>query len=96
MQIVIFLYFLAEGTDNTPPVISGCPSNVIVNIPGGMFGRATWSAPTATDDSGTAVLVSGPAVTTGFFSLGSTPLSYVFEDAAGNQATCSFEVIVSG
>ncbi|XP_071819452.1 uncharacterized protein [Apostichopus japonicus] len=84
-----------EFADNVDPVVSNCPSDIVVNIPGGMFGRASWTAPTATDDSGTVTLVSGPAVTTGFFQLGSTPLMYVFEDEAGNQAICSFNVIVT-
>ncbi len=82
--------------DNTPPVLN-CPASVPVGTSGGNCSGVATFAPTATDNCTSNVAVvqtSGPA-SGSVFSLGSTPVSFSATDAAGNMATCSFNVIVS-
>lgn len=81
--------------DNTSPVIAGCPSNITIgNDPGQCGAIATWTAPSATDDCGTATMTS--THTSGaFFNTGTTQVTYTFTDAAGNSVTCSFNVTVT-
>ncbi|PIK56444.1 putative hyalin-like [Apostichopus japonicus] len=90
-----FCRFLVSVVDNTPPIISDCPSSTTV------FGAVSqdddsvlisWTEPTATDISGT---VNSKASRPGQqFSIGSTTVTYTFTDAAGNSAMCSFAVSV--
>jgi len=72
--------------DNTAPVISGCPSNIISNSP-----VVFWSAPTATDNCSAVNITSNynPGDT---FPLGTTTVNYVAMDATGNSSFCSFTV----
>ena len=58
-------------------------------------GTVSWTAPTATDNSGTQTLTSdyNPGDS---FPIGTTTVTYTSTDAAGNTATCSFDVIVTG
>ena len=82
--------------DSTPPVITGCPNNIVRNIElGAVSGTtATWTEPTATDDSGSATLTQRTNTPGSFFVIGTTQVLYVFSDPSGNSATCSFNVII--
>lgn len=51
-----------------------------------------WIEPTATDFESPPVTLLQTHRSGDSFTLGSTPVSYVFSDAAGNQATCMFTV----
>ena len=70
-----------------------------VNTDSGLAtGTATWTDPTANDNSELTVtvertqgLASGSA-----FPIGSTTITYTATDEAYNSATCTFEVNVSG
>lgn len=84
------------GVDMTPPVISNCPEDIQQTIVNGQFVSVSWTEPTAVDESGGEVSVSGPGAPVGFFTFGVTTLSYIFTDAAGNTATCSFDIIIIG
>jgi SdrD B-like domain/Ig-like domain CHU_C associated/HYR domain len=79
-------------TDKTPPVLSACPSDILIKTRG-TVGYASWIAPTATDNCGTPVVTttneSGSA-----FPVGSTTVTYTATDAKGNKTTCSFVVNV--
>lgn len=87
---------IAGTTDNTPPVISGCPSGVVVTAaPGATSAAAFWNVPTASDDSGMVTLSSVTASPGDSFPIGSTEVSYTFRDPTGNPAVCSFTVVVS-
>lgn len=82
--------------DNTPPVIT-CPGNVTVYTGPGRTSCdqvATWTAPTATDNCGTVTQFAGPPTTSGTFPTGTTTVSYTFQDASGNLASCTFTVTV--
>ena len=78
------------------PVISGCPNTQSGNTDRGFAtGTVSWTAPTATDNSGTQTLTSthNPGDS---FPIGTTPVTYTSTDATGNTATCTFDVVVTG
>ena len=79
-------------------MLSGCPSDQSQtgNTDSGLAtGTISWTAPTATDNSGTQTLTSthNPGDS---FPIGTTTVTYTATDAAGNSANCSFDVIVVG
>ncbi|RYE23737.1 MAG: HYR domain-containing protein [Sphingobacteriales bacterium] len=88
-------------TDNTAPVLAGCPANVQVNTGAGATSCgavATWTEPTATDNcTPTANLVWTKSHTPGtVFNVGTTTVTYTATDASGNvSAACSFNVVVT-
>jgi hypothetical protein len=87
--------------DNTVPVLSGCPSTVLVNTNASITpcsAVATWMEPTATDNcTSNGNLVWTKSHTPGsVFPVGTTAVTYTATDANGNvSATCSFNVIVT-
>eukprot|EP00057_Strongylocentrotus_purpuratus_P026271 XP_011680745.1 PREDICTED: hyalin-like [Strongylocentrotus purpuratus] len=87
--------FFVVVSDNENPVISGCPSdqNVTTDI-GNATAVVTWTAPTATDNSGNQTLTSShnPG---DYFPLGNNTVTYYASDDAGNTETCTFFVVVS-
>ncbi len=84
-------------TDQSAPVISGCPADILITSnaanPASCTQIATWIAPTAADNCGvssfTSTHNSGEA-----FPLGLTTVTYTATDDAGNISTCSFTVTV--
>ncbi|PIK34617.1 hypothetical protein BSL78_28560 [Apostichopus japonicus] len=82
------------GVDNIPPVVS-CINDITREIPLNSFGVVVqFTEPTATDNSGTASVVSVSGRPGQFFLTGTTTVTYIFADASGNAAVCSFVVIV--
>ena len=94
-SIVTFHCFLSAGTpDNTPPVVTFCPDNVIQQVPPGINSAvATWDTPRATDASGP-VTVTSTHQPGSAFPVGTTRVTYTFTDSSGNINTCSFSVDV--
>ena len=88
--------FSAGQGDNIPPVVSGCPiQGVTVTAPqGSSSASATWTEPTATDNSGGVVTRLSNRSPGQSFSLGNTQITYTFTDPSGNQAFCRFTVTV--
>ena len=81
--------------DQTPPAISNCPNGVTVaTAAGASTAVATWTSPTATDNSGAVPSVVSSHQSGQSFNLGSTQVSYTFTDGSMNSATCSFVVTV--
>ncbi|HRQ28483.1 MAG TPA: HYR domain-containing protein, partial [Saprospiraceae bacterium] len=85
-------------TDNQKPVITGCPSNMVINVAAGQCSAtATWTEPTATDNctpSGSLIWTKShtPGAT---FNAGTTTVTYSVADGNGNTSnTCSFTVTV--
>ena len=61
------------------------------------FASVSWTEPTEWDNSNDVNMTfTGNGANPGNFSLGITSLSYTAVDAAGNIATCMFEIVVSG
>ena len=94
---------IIEVKDVTPPSIVNCPSNVAVMAPANACTAVvTWTPPpTAFDNCSGVTLVQTSSPTTGLgigsaFPIGVTTILYTATDAAGNTATCSFTVTVSG
>ena len=85
--------FCADAED---PVISGCPEDVSGNTdPGAATGTVSWTEPTATDNSGIQTLTSNynPGDS---FPIGVATVTYTSTDEAGNAASCTFDVLVTG
>ena len=80
-------------TENLPPQITGCPANIVVNVPAGCNIPIFWDIPTATDScSQGGVSLSGDFAPGDIFPIGITTVTYEASDASGNVATCSFTV----
>ena len=98
LTIYLFIFFhfslpIATLPDTTPPVIVGCPSDMIITIlPGALTGVASWTQPIAIDDSNMQPAVEKSHQPAALFPVGDTKVSYVFSDSAGNQAECTFTV----
>ncbi|MEB2777926.1 HYR domain-containing protein [Algoriphagus sp. D3-2-R+10] len=89
-----FTVTITENADLINPVISNCPSNILVSNDSGTCGAAvSWTPPLATDNGGSVTLNSNfePGDN---FPVGTTIVIYTAIDGAGNQATCTFEVKV--
>jgi gliding motility-associated-like protein len=84
--------FNVTVTDNTAPVITGCPTDITASPGNGCEAMVTWTLPTATDNC-SATLSSNH--NPGMFAVGTTTVTYTATDPAGNQQTCSFNVIVT-
>lgn len=85
-------------TDQTPPMLVGCPANIVTNTnTGNCAAVVTWTAPTGSDNCGvpTVMQTQGPAPGSPFASNSSTTIEYTATDAAGLTATCSFTVTVT-
>ena len=87
-------------SDTEDPVIFGCPSSQAIPMKLGQnFATASWTKPTVSDNSDNVTLsFDGPGeeINPRNFTRGITSLSYTAVDAAGNRATCMFEIVVSG
>ena len=83
-----------DENDLTPPVISRCPSNVVVaNDQGQCSAEVFWTPPIASDNVGVTSVTSSHAPGDLFF-VGTTAVAYTAHDAAGNETTCRFDVEV--
>lgn len=78
--------------DITPPVISGCPTNITVPANSLCKAIASWTPPTASDNC-TVTMISNHSPGEQF-STGVTPVTYTATDGKGNVSTCTFNVIV--
>ena len=84
--------------DDIPPVVDYCPPDIYTMASKSdtvMF--VTWALPRVSDNSGKPVKVSASAMPGIFVLTGATcSVIYIFTDESGNQATCSFNVIIDG
>lgn len=81
--------------DSLAPVISGCPSDIDVQVENGDCEKKVyWQEPMATDDCGAAILSSNfqPG---DVFPEGITHVEYRAEDGCGNISVCQFNIEVS-
>ncbi|MEQ9165851.1 MAG: HYR domain-containing protein [Fulvivirga sp.] len=87
--------FNVTVVDNTDPEVVTCPGNVNVVATAGCTAVATWTAPTFDDACDISLSVSSSHSSGSTFDIGSTTITYTATDDAGNQTTCSFDVIVT-
>lgn len=83
--------------ESTPPTIT-CPGNISVNGTSAAGAVVNYDLPTATDicpGTPSLSLIAGLA-SGSTFPLGTTTVTYQATDAAGNTASCSFDVTVTG
>ncbi|MFQ5425211.1 MAG: HYR domain-containing protein [Phycisphaerae bacterium] len=79
--------------DTTPPTLAACNDVSANNNPGACAAAVNWLPPTVTDCSAvTLTPTHNPGDT---FPVGTTTVTYTATDAAGNVATCSFNVTVN-
>ena len=84
-----------DTTDTSPPVIANCPSDIIIstNVGAQTTARASWREPTVTDNSGVAPSLVQSHMSGDSFAIGTTDVTYVYTDAAGNTVTCIFIIL---
>ena len=86
--------FVVNVIDFEPPAMT-CPEDVTVfTTPGTCDAAAQWDLPILVDNCGTAQITSSSHNPGDTFPLGTTQITYTAEDAAGNENSCSFNVIV--
>jgi len=80
--------------DDQDPIISNCPSNIIVNSDLGECGAVVnWTVPTYTDNCGAAMTFTHIPGT--FFPVATTTVTYTVTDGSNNVSICSFSVTVN-
>ena len=84
-----------EVVDPEPPVLSGCPTDLVVTA-SSVTGQAVvnFASPLTSDNSGDAVTVTYSHMSGTPFPEGTTTVTLVATDASGNNATCTFLVTV--
>ncbi|NMO21089.1 HYR domain-containing protein [Pyxidicoccus fallax] len=85
--------FTVTVRDTTAPVLT-CPADVSVVTPHKKGTDVAYPAPTAGDAVSAPVVTATPA-SGSEFPVGTTPVVVTATDAAGNSATCTFQVTVS-
>lgn len=84
----------AALVETTPPVITGCPSNITVNLTSPACQIAPgWTLPTATDNCTLASFTSTHAPTD-LLNIGTTTVTYTAVDSYNNSSSCSFTITV--
>ena len=79
-------------------MVDFCPPDIMATaaeVDAVMF--VTWALPRASDNSGQPVKVTSSAMP-GIFVVAGTmqTVTYTFTDGSGNQATCSFSIVIEG
>ena len=91
---------LFSPVDNIPPVIRGCPDDIIdtgiLNGENTQVATVTWIEPVATDNSGGIVTVDSTYAPGDTFPVGVTNVRYTFTDPYGNSNFCRFTITVTG
>ena len=81
--------------DTTSPDLAYCPTDVHKTIEAGTLQvQVSWDEPSASDKSGSVMLLHASRRSGDMFDVGSTPISYTFVDGANNSVSCGFSVIV--
>ena len=81
------------AVDTKQPDIVFCPENIQDTIEAGTTTKSIfWLDPVVSDLSGLVSLASQSHFSGNSFLAGKTGIKYIFQDAAGNQAVCQFNV----
>ena len=91
--------FTVTGKDATAPEISGTPDDIRVTTgeeSADCSRVITWNEPVANDNcSGPLTYFSRTHIPGATFAVGSTEVTYVFRDEAGNESSASFNIIIT-
>ncbi|HGY91955.1 MAG TPA: HYR domain-containing protein, partial [Planctomycetes bacterium] len=89
--------FTVTVQDGEGPSLGSCPVDVTVPLsPGECQGQATWGPPVLLGDNCPGAFLTSTHAPGDVFPLGTTLVSYVATDAAGNMTTCAFNVTIEG
>lgn len=81
--------------DTEKPIIT-CQNNIQVSIASTESkAKVDFTIPTATDNQGATITQTGGLTSGKLFPIGTTTNTFLARDAAGNTATCNFDVIVT-
>src|SRR5439155_19223282 len=87
--------FSVTVNDTQAPVIAACPANIVkTNDLGVCTAVVTYTAPTASDNCGSAPVVCSPA-SGSTFTKGATVVTCTATDGSGNTNACTFSVTVN-
>ncbi|WP_148230027.1 HYR domain-containing protein [Marivirga tractuosa] len=86
--------FKVTVEDNTTPTVVSCPNDITVSAKGNCESIADWDIPEFSDNCDTDLSISSTHNPRDKFSIGTTLVTYTARDAAGNERSCSFNVIV--
>lgn len=82
--------------DSAPPLIVGCPANLVVYVEAGVAGAlVSWPLPEATDACAGRLPIDCQPESGSWFPLGVTTVNCVASDFSGNTSTCLFTVTVA-
>ncbi|XP_071787274.1 uncharacterized protein [Asterias amurensis] len=96
MATCSFTVEVRQLPDTEEPVLVGCPTQITREIPVGASAISiTWTTPTVTDNSLASIVPQVSPRGQGSFNAGTTFITYTATDAAGNEGSCSFPVIVT-
>lgn len=80
--------------DNTAPSVVSCPNDITVSATGNCESIANWEIPEFTDNCDIDLSITSSHNPREMFPLGTTLVTYTATDDAGNEKSCSFNVIV--
>lgn len=81
--------------DSSPPKISNCPGNIDINVPDNADKvEVNWEEPTATTGNHPLTIIEEAKSPGSYFSIGTTPINYMFIDSLSFKSSCSF--LISG
>ena len=96
-KVIFCNLFKCSFTDVERPDIINLPSNLTQNTdPSSNTSTVEWTPPTATDNSGENVSLTSTHSPGDSFDIGTTTVTYTAIDLYSNEATASFDVIVTG
>lgn len=85
--------FNVTVTNSNDPVITGCPTQIIVDADENGEAIVTWEEPQASALCG-AIAMTKSHESGSTFSVGTTSVMYTFTDDTGRSSTCAFDVLV--
>lgn len=85
--------FIVTVNDPVLPIITSCPSNIVVIANSSCEAVVSWTAPSASDNC--SVILTSSHTPGSTFPFGITAVTYTATDQAGNVATCTFNITVN-
>lgn len=87
--------FTITVVDDTAPTLSNCPSDISLTTTNSCTAVATWSEPGFSDICDSTPTITRSHTSGTSFPIGTTSVTIIATDEAGNQTACTFNVTVS-